>query len=92
MAAGNQNLVGARVRKLRTATGVSQEDLAARCGSAGWDISRSTLAKVESGLRRVNDAELLILAKALKRPVADLLDGHTSRSVLSVLRQGREDA
>ncbi|WP_035600606.1 helix-turn-helix transcriptional regulator [Haloferula sp. BvORR071] len=88
MAAGKQNLVGGRVRKLRTTAGLSQESLAARCGAAGWDVSRGTFAKIEAGLRRVNDAELLILAKALRCTVGDLLEGFPAKAIADVLRQG----
>ncbi len=39
--------------------------LAARCRRWGWDLSRETLAKIETQLRWVSDFELLCLAKAL---------------------------
>lgn len=90
MAAGKQNLVGSRVRRIRTAGGMSQEILVAKCGAAGWDISRGTFAKIESGLRRVNDAELVILAKVLACSLDDLLGGHPGKAVVVVVRQGRE--
>ncbi len=66
------NLVGPTVRKLREAQGLTQDELAARCNLIGWAISRSTLAKMESQVRRINDMELLILARALKVSVSDL--------------------
>lgn len=88
MASGRQNLVGARVRKLRMEAGLSQDALSARCQAAGWDVSRGTFAKIEAGLRRVNDAEILILAKVMKLTVSDLLDGFLSNEVAAVLRQG----
>lgn len=77
---------------IRMSEGLSQEMLAARCGTAGWDVSRGTFAKIEAGLRRVNDAELLILAKALRRPVADLFEGIPVKSAVAVLRQGNSGA
>lgn len=88
MALTNQNLVGPRVQKLRTTAKLSQEFLSARCQTLGWDISRGTFAKIESGLRRVNDAELVILAKALHCEVADLLHGTTIRNAIAVARHG----
>ncbi|HUZ07928.1 MAG TPA: hypothetical protein VMV89_10630 [Candidatus Paceibacterota bacterium] len=39
---------------------------AARCSIQGWDLSRATLSKIEAQLRCVTDAELVILANALK--------------------------
>jgi len=88
MATGRQNLVGVRVRKLRMEAGMSQDALSAKCQAAGWDVSRGTFAKIEAGLRRVNDAEVVILAKVLKLTVADLLEGFPAREVAAVVRQG----
>lgn len=82
------NLAGSRIRKLRAAEGLTQEQLSARCQSAGWDVTRGTLAKIEAGVRRLNDAEMVILAKCLKVGVSDLLDGLPSAQVTSVVRQG----
>lgn len=66
------NVVGPRVRELREARGLTQEDLAARCNLLDWDISRGTLAKIESQVRRVTDEEAALLAKALKVGVGEL--------------------
>lgn len=65
--------MGPAVRRLRNAEDLSQADLAARCGVLGWDLSRETLAKIESQIRWVADFELLCLAAALRVEVADLL-------------------
>jgi len=83
-----QNLVGPVVRKLRAEAGLSQEALAARLQVAGWDLSRAGLSKIEARLRRVNDAELLVLSQVLKRGVADLFPPR-ARNVGRVLRHGR---
>lgn len=88
MAGSKQNLVGERISKLRTEAGISQEVLAAKCQTAGWDISRGTFAKIEAGLRRVNDAEVVVLAKVLNRDVADLLGGFSLKKAVEVSRHG----
>ena len=67
-----QNVVGAQVRRIRTEKEMTQEQLAARCGILGWDLSRGTLAKIEAQVRCVTDAELYAFAKALKCGVVDL--------------------
>lgn len=67
-----QNVVGPQVRKLRYQRNITQESLAARCGILGWDLSRATLSKIEAQLRCVTDAELDILAKALKVEISEL--------------------
>lgn len=39
-----------------------------------WMISRATIAKIEGGFRRVNDAEVALLARALNTTPGALLD------------------
>jgi transcriptional regulator with XRE-family HTH domain len=61
------NIVGERVRlarRLHSPT-LTQAALAAKLQLAGWDSTRVTIAKIETGLRQVNDIEVLFLAKAL---------------------------
>ena len=72
MAINRQNLVGPQVRKVRYGRNWSQEQLAARLGRMGWDISRGTLAKLEACVRCVSDGELLLLARALGVKTDDL--------------------
>lgn len=67
-----RNMVGPVVRRRREAAGYSQPELAARLNLDGWDISRETLAKIESQIRWVADFELLKLARALDCDLAGL--------------------
>jgi transcriptional regulator with XRE-family HTH domain len=60
------NIVGIKVKEQRESLGWSQEQLVARCNLIGWNISRSTLAKIESKVRRVTDTEIVFLSRALK--------------------------
>jgi transcriptional regulator with XRE-family HTH domain len=83
-----QNLIGPVVRRLRMAAGLSQEALAAKLQVAGWDLTRGGLSKIEARLRRVNDAELLMLAKVLKCGVAELYPAKPG-NLARVLRQAR---
>jgi transcriptional regulator with XRE-family HTH domain len=68
------NIVGPQVRYLREQKEMTQDQLAARCNIVGLNISRSTLAKIESQVRRVTDSEVALLAKALKVDVAELYE------------------
>ena len=61
-----RNLVGLQIRRLRDQQKLTQPMLAARCRRWGWDLSRQTLAKIETQLRWVSDFELLCLARALR--------------------------
>lgn len=85
-----KNLVGCQIRQKRMRMELSQEKLAAKCNVLGWDISRATLSKIEAEIRRVNDAELFILAKALKLTPNDLLKS-SLLSALEVARHGNPD-
>ena len=42
------NIVGPRVRDIREAKGLTQDDLAVQCNLIDWDVSRGTIAKIES--------------------------------------------
>ena len=64
--------MGPQVGRLRGERGWSQDVLAGHLQRLGWDISRGTLAKIESRVRCVSDRELLLLARALKVRLDDL--------------------
>jgi transcriptional regulator with XRE-family HTH domain len=68
------NRVGPKVRELRERGGMTQEQLTARCNLVGFNISRGTLAKIESRGRRITDEEVGLLAKALKVDVSVLYE------------------
>jgi transcriptional regulator with XRE-family HTH domain len=71
--ATEQNMIGPTLRSLREAEGLTQAELAGRLQLAGWDISRETLAKVESQVRCVTDRELVRFAEALEVNPSELL-------------------
>jgi transcriptional regulator with XRE-family HTH domain len=70
------NLIGVQVRKRRMRKGWSQEFLAAKLQLRGWNISRDSLASLESQRRRVPDCELLYLARVLGVRLEDLFPKH----------------
>jgi transcriptional regulator with XRE-family HTH domain len=67
-----RNIVGPQVRELRIKQGLTQPLLVAKLNLLGWEISRETLAKLETQIRWVSDSELLLLSKALEVPLDDL--------------------
>ena len=71
--ATEQIMIGPTLRSLREAEGLTQAELAGRLQIAGWDISRETLAKVESRVRCVTDRELVRFAEALEVNPSELL-------------------
>lgn len=68
------NAIGHKIKKHREQQDLTQEELAARCNVVGWDISRSTLAKIEAKVRRITDIEIIQIAKALRVPISELFD------------------
>jgi transcriptional regulator with XRE-family HTH domain len=68
------NQIGPTVRRLREKKGWTQEQLVAHCHLLGWEISRGTLAKMESQVRRITDIEIVLLAQSLKVSINQLFD------------------
>lgn len=65
------NIVGKNVKKIREKKGWTQEQFIAKCNLTGWQISRSTLAKIDSNVRRVIDIEVQKLSLILNVSVND---------------------
>jgi transcriptional regulator with XRE-family HTH domain len=68
-----RNIVGPAVRDLRMKHKLTQAQFVAKLNVAGWDLSRDTLAKIESQTRWVADFEILKLAEGLGIEGAELL-------------------
>lgn len=73
--AAAKNLVGARVRLARQEFSghLTQDQLSGRLAALGMSLDRAAVAKIELGLRRVYDFEVVALAEALKVEAAWLL-------------------
>jgi transcriptional regulator with XRE-family HTH domain len=67
-----RNAVGPQIRKLRFQLERTQAFLAERLQLAGWDCTRSLLAKIEAQQVWVADFELLYFAKVFKMTLEDL--------------------
>ncbi|GAB3973207.1 helix-turn-helix domain-containing protein [Plantactinospora veratri] len=75
-------IIAARIRRLRDERGWSARRLAEQCGEFGMpSLSRSTIAKIEAGLRGIDVEELHVLAMALG-VTFDQLTADTSITVL----------
>ena len=66
------NIVGKNVKIIRKKKGWTQEVLVAKCNLIDWKISRGTLAKIESSVRRVTDIEVKQVAQALNVSISEL--------------------
>jgi transcriptional regulator with XRE-family HTH domain len=72
------NLIGKQVRELRDRKGWTQGELSARLQVFGWDVSRESLAKLETQQRRVPDGELFILAKVFGTKTDELFPANVN--------------
>ena len=69
-----RNIIGARVKALRTKRELTQEQLLARLQIAGLDhYTRETVAKIEGNIRSVFDYEVPIIAQCLDVEIAELM-------------------
>lgn len=67
-------LLGLRVKTLRKEQGYTQDRLCAKVQVLGCDLTRSALAKVEVGQRRLYPEERRALKQVLQISYEDLLD------------------
>lgn len=67
----NKNLVGKRVRELRKAKKMSQQELSDKLESLAIYICRGSVSRIEDMTRTVTDIELYGLSQILKVPIED---------------------
>lgn len=58
----SKNIVGSRLKELRTAQGISQKALAARLQTEGFEFTDLTILRIEQGKRFVPDYEIVAIA------------------------------
>jgi transcriptional regulator with XRE-family HTH domain len=71
------NIIGKNVRLIREKKGWTQEQLAAKCNLINWEISRGTLAKIESNVRGVTDIEVSYFALVLDVDIEKLFSEYS---------------
>lgn len=71
------NAAGERLRAIRIAEGLTMERLCAliwSSSSGAWNPDRRDIYRLERGTRKLTDLELVVLARAIKVPPAELID------------------
>jgi len=71
----SKNIIGDRIRKLRTNRGLTQKALAEQLQLQGHEFSDLTILRIEQGSRFVPDYEVVILAGFFNVSVQYLLLG-----------------
>lgn len=69
----SKNLIGPRLKQLRTELGLSQDKLASQLQLHGIEYSALTILRVEKGERFVPDYEIVALAKFFNLTTDELL-------------------
>ena len=67
-------LIGENIRRVRNARGLTQKELAEQLQLEDLDLSRGTVAKIESGIRHITLDELKIIKKVLKMDYSDFFE------------------
>ena len=70
---GNANASGRRIKELREAAGLSQEQLAAKIQLSGLNLNQKAISRIETGDRVVPDFELIFFSEVFGVPVGNLL-------------------
>jgi len=68
------NLIGEKVRDLRRARRMSQQQLSNRLELLGVYVCRGSVSRIEDRSRTVTDIEAFALAKVLGVPLSELFD------------------
>lgn len=66
---------GRNLRTARQSAELSQEDLATRVTELGYEVSQATVGKIERGDRKVSIGEAEAFARAIGRPLHELMQG-----------------
>ena len=72
---GKKNLIGARIKHMRKARNLSQEQLTEQLQLLELDYERGVIKRIENGTRFVSDIELQVLAKFFSVSYDFLIDG-----------------
>lgn len=71
---GRSNASGQKIKELREAAGLSQEQLAAQIQLAGLNINQKAISRIETGDRVVPDFELIFFSEVLGVTLCTLLN------------------
>jgi transcriptional regulator with XRE-family HTH domain len=70
----SKNIIGGKVKKLRTEQGLTQKGLAEKLQLEGYEFSDLTILRIENGTRFVPDYEVRALSHVLCVSYEHLLD------------------
>jgi len=72
---GTKNLIGKRVKELRSINNLSQEELMGQMQLLGFDSERGVIKRIENGTRFVSDIEVQAFSRLFDVSYEYLIDG-----------------
>jgi len=66
------NVIGKNIKRLRERKQMTQEQLAIRLTTLGWEVDRFVVSKIERGERQVTDIQVTLIADALAVKLKEL--------------------
>ena len=69
---GNKNIISKKLKEVRCAKGISQQELAAKLQIMNINIDQQMISKIEKNMRQVTDYELLAICKCLNVKAEEL--------------------
>jgi len=66
------NVIGKNIKRLRERKQMTQEQLAIRLTTLGWQVDRFLVSKIERGERQVTDIQVMFIADALQVKLKEL--------------------
>jgi len=79
-------IIGQRIKNGREKIGISQKDFAGKLGEVGFNISRETISKIESGSRIANALELKAICDIMNISQDEILYDETENDLVSLFR------
>lgn len=73
---GEKNLIGTRLKQLRSENNLSQRDLARQLQLIGFDMDKNVITRIETNKRYVTDIELRALKQIFNVSYDYLIDGN----------------
>ncbi|MBI4673580.1 MAG: helix-turn-helix transcriptional regulator [Chloroflexi bacterium] len=66
------NAIGKNLKQIRERKQITQEQLAIRLTTEGWEVDRFLISKIERGERQVTDIQAMLIADALHVKLKEL--------------------
>lgn len=66
------NAIGKNIKRIRERKQLTQEQLAARLSTLGWEVDRFLVSKIERGERQITDMQVILIADALQVKLKEL--------------------